>query len=80
MTATVPLARTSHEAYLHMDLTPCGCGNRGGETTSATTELPGGELGRRYTRICHLCGVASHFLYRLPAEPLTADGFAYGGD
>ncbi len=80
MTATPPLARTSHEAYLHMDLTPCRCGNRGGETTSVTTELPGGGLGRRYIRTCNLCGVATDFLYRLPDEPLTAAGFAYGGD
>jgi hypothetical protein len=80
VTTTPALARTSHEAYLHMDLIPCGCGNRGGETISVTTQLPDGGLGRRYTRTCHRCGVATDFLYRLPAEPLDAAGFAYGGD
>jgi hypothetical protein len=76
---TVPLARSSHEALLHMDLTPCPCGGQGADTDSVVVDLGDGRLGRRYTRTCHACGLAREFLYRLPDEPPEPTEFAYGG-
>jgi hypothetical protein len=76
---TVPLARSSHEAHLHMDLTPCPCGGHGGDTDSVVVDFGDGGMGRRYTRICHACGVAREFLYRLPDAPPEPADFAYGG-
>lgn len=75
-----PLARTSHEAHLHMELTPCLCGGRRFNTSSVMLDLPGGAPGRRYTRTCQACGSLQEFTYRLPEEPLESPGFAYGGE
>lgn len=78
---TILLARTSHEAHLHMDLVPCSCGAYRFERSSAVVTLPDGELGRRYTGRCPECGADREFVYRLPAEPLAAgDGIVYGGE
>ncbi|WP_433347193.1 hypothetical protein ACQP25_29385 [Microtetraspora malaysiensis] len=69
-----PLARTSHEARPHMDLTPCPCGGSSADTTSVAVNLGDGETGRRYTRICRECGAACEFVYRLPAGPYVPAG------
>ena len=74
------LARTSHEAQLHMDLAPCPCGESRFERSSTLITLPDGDLGRRYAGRCPNCGTDREFVYRLPAEPLTAKaGVVYGG-
>ncbi len=75
----VPLMRTSHEAHLHMDLTPCpACGEHRFDRASAVVTLPDGDLGRRYAGRCAGCGAERAFTYRLPADPLGA-GAMYGG-
>lgn len=75
----VTLARTSHEANLHMDLTPCQCGEHSFDRTSVVISLPDGDLGRRYAGTCPSCGAGRQFTYRLPAVPLESPRFAYGG-
>jgi hypothetical protein len=75
----VTLARTGHEAQLHMDLTPCPCGEHSFDRTSVVITLPDGDLGRRYAGTCPSCGAGREFTYRLPAVPLESPRFAYGG-
>lgn len=77
-----PLARTSIEAQLYMELRPCDCG----ETefpwaSSAVVELDADELGSRYEGTCPSCGTPREFTFRLPAEiVLAAAGEVRYGD
>ncbi|MCI4065041.1 hypothetical protein MRQ36_21735 [Micromonospora sp. R77] len=75
-------ARTHHEAHLHLDLTPCPCGGRGGEISSAGVDLgDDDEVGRRYTQTCTACGASRAVVYRLPSVPYVPAGplgFGYG--
>jgi hypothetical protein len=70
-----PLARTSHEAHLFMDLRPCRCGESRFERANAVVALPGGGLGAHYQGSCPRCGAAREFVFRLPERALepTAD-------
>jgi hypothetical protein len=78
--AAPPLARSSLEAHLYMDLHPCECGETKFERASVVVELPGGDLARRYTGRCPSCGTEREFVFRLPAEPpdLETDEIRYG--
>ncbi|WP_233563211.1 hypothetical protein [Micromonospora musae] len=72
-------ARSANEAHLYMDLHPCGCGEGRFPRASTILALPDGELARRYAGSCERCGTAREFLFRLPAEPESAEaGFRYG--
>ena len=79
---TVPVARTSQEAHLHMDLTPCGCGEPRFDRTGAVVTLPDGELGSRYAGHCAACGAAREFHFRLPEHSFEVPPdieVSYGG-
>ncbi|ASW58066.1 hypothetical protein [Plantactinospora sp. KBS50] len=75
-----PLARTSAEAHLYMDLHPCQCGAGGFARDSAVIALADGDLASRYTGDCGGCGRPREFLFRLPAETMipAAGRFSYG--
>jgi hypothetical protein len=76
-----PLARTSHEANLYLDLTPCECGEGRLPRTSAVIELPDGRLGSRYTGVCPSCGTERTYVFRLPdisQDVSTDDEIVYG--
>lgn len=84
-----PLARTSLEAHLYMDLRPCPCGEAGFDRSSSVIVLDDGDLASRYTGSCARCGTAREFVFRLPPAPAgppederedgTGDGIRYGG-
>jgi hypothetical protein len=63
-----PLARTSTEAQLYLDLHPCECGESALRWASAVIELGPDELGSRYDGACPSCGTHREFTFRLPAE------------
>jgi hypothetical protein len=78
---TVPLARTSQEAHLCIDLTPCSCGETRFPRSGVLIDLPGGEPARRYSGECPGCGAEREFLFRLPAVPedvTSDDEIVYG--
>jgi hypothetical protein len=81
--ARLPLARSSAEAHLYLDLQPCVCGATRADWTSRVRDLDG-ELAREYEAECPRCGRDRRFVFRLPAEPPapTTEGaaFRYGGD
>jgi hypothetical protein len=68
---TPPVARTSLEAHLYMDLRPCGCGVGRFGRASSVVELPDGQLASRYAGDCAGCGSSREFVFRLPAEILS---------
>lgn len=79
--ARPPLARSSLEAHLYMDLRPCGCGETRFDRASVLVELPGGDLARRYTGVCPRCGTAREFVFVLqPEPPESGDGEVHYGD
>ncbi|MFI1988194.1 hypothetical protein [Actinoplanes sp. NPDC020271] len=65
---TVPLARTSLEAHLFIDLTPCVCGESKLPRSGVTITLPDGSLGVRYSGVCPSCGRSRVFEFRLPEQ------------
>lgn len=65
-----PLARSSLEAHLYMDLHPCACGGVQFDRGSTLAQLPSGELVRRYAGRCAQCGAERRFEFRLPDQPL----------
>jgi hypothetical protein len=72
-TALPPLARTSAEAHLYLDLHPCECGQTAFPRDTAILELDAGEpgtalLGSRYEGECPGCGTHREFVFRLPAQ------------
>jgi len=69
LAARPPLARSSLEAHLYMDLHPCACGETRFDRASVVEELPGGDLARRYTGRCPSCGAEREFVFSLPQEP-----------
>jgi hypothetical protein len=75
-----PLARTSLEAHLYMDLRPCSCGNARFDRVSSVVQLPDGDLGSRYAGACAGCGTMREFVFRLPrhVDPAAADEIRYG--
>jgi hypothetical protein len=77
----VPLARTSVEAHLYMDLNPCVCGEAQFDRQSTMLAGPDGML-QRYTGACPACGRAREFLFRLPEEILMPGPgpVRFGGD
>jgi hypothetical protein len=75
-----PLARTSAEAHLYLELHGCDCGERTFAPESAVVVLEDGDLGTRYTYTCPRCGKAHEVTFRLPADPTPpGPGFTYGG-
>jgi hypothetical protein len=66
----VKLARTSAEAHLYMDLTPCGCGDHRFERQSAVV-MRGDVMCSQYTGPCATCGTIRTFVFRLPEEILA---------
>src|SRR5262249_52152813 len=75
-----PVARSSHEAHLYMDLPACECGETRFPRASAVVTLPGGELASRYTGACAGCGRPREFVFRLAEDAAPGDGIRYGGD
>lgn len=61
------LARTSAEAHLAMDLTPCACGETQFPRDSAVVRL-GEELCSRYRGACARCGAARELVFRIPED------------
>ncbi|WP_305789918.1 hypothetical protein [Symbioplanes lichenis] len=75
-----PLARTSAEAHLYLELHGCDCGEQTFEPESAVVVLEDGELGQRYTYACPRCGKQHEVTFRLPPEPAPPGPvFTYGG-
>ncbi|BCJ45192.1 hypothetical protein GCM10010168_69930 [Actinoplanes ianthinogenes] len=77
---TAPLARTSLEAHLYIDLTPCECGELKLPRSSAAITLPDGSPGARYTGTCPSCGRSRVFEFRLPEREFQQmpDEVTYG--
>jgi len=76
-----PLARTSAEAHLYLELHPCPCGERTAARSTAIIELEGEQgLGSRYEGRCPACGRYREFVFRLPADVLlpSFDEVRYG--
>ncbi|GIF04476.1 hypothetical protein [Actinoplanes siamensis] len=71
---TYPLARTRQEAHLHIDLTPCECGDRRLVTAGEAVTLPDGTPGRRYAGRCPGCGRDRLFVFRVPEVPEDSAG------
>jgi len=78
-----PLARTSAELHLFLDLQPCVCGTVRAEWASRVRDLDDG-LVAEYTAPCPQCGRDRLFTFLLPEEPVESGpegaGFRYGGD
>lgn len=77
---TTPLARSSHEAHLYMDLTACACGETRFARSGAVVTLPGGDLGSRYSGLCDRCGTPREFVFRLDAQEPQGGTIRYGGE
>ena len=77
----LPLARTSAEAHLYMELHPCACGETSFGRQSAVVEAEG-DLASYYSGPCARCGTAREFLFRLPAEilPVVPGEVRFGDD
>lgn len=76
----LPLARTSTEAHLYMDLHPCECGGETFARDSAVVEA-GDDLASRYTGTCTSCGRPREFTFRIPDEVvLPRPGVVVFGD
>jgi hypothetical protein len=77
----MPLARTSAEAHLFMDLRPCRCGETAFARDSSVV-VAGDDLATRYAGPCARCGVQREFLFRLPehVRPPRAGEVDFGGD
>jgi hypothetical protein len=77
----IPVARTSAEAHLYLDLHPCSCGEARFTRDSAVVVTDDGDLASRYTGECPRCGTHREFLFRLPEEILmpSGDDFRFGG-
>ncbi len=77
----LPLARTSAEAHLYMELHPCACGETSFGRQSAVVEAEG-DLASYYSGPCARCGTAREFLFRLPAEilPVVAGEVRFGDE
>jgi hypothetical protein len=75
-----PLAHSSLEAHLYMGLHPCSCGDARFRRGSTLSELPNGDLLRRYAGRCARCGTDRRFEFRLPARPPEpgSDEIRYG--
>lgn len=70
---TLPVARTSAEAYLYMELHPCeSCGESAFEPENAVVAAED-DLASRYTGDCPGCGTRREFMFRLPDEILQSD-------
>jgi hypothetical protein len=76
-----PLARSSAEAHLYLDLTPCVCGATRATWTSRLRGLETGA-GSEYTATCPQCGRSRRYVFRQPPElsapPVEGAGFSYG--
>lgn len=79
MAAALPLARTSAEAHVYMDLHPCTCGTAEFARDSAVIEA-GPDLASRYTGVCPDCGAVREFVFRLPDRPAPPMGEVDFGD
>lgn len=76
----LPLARTSTEAHLYMDLRPCECGELSFPRESAVVEA-GDDLASRYSGMCPTCGLYREYLFRLPDQVvLPRPGVVVFGD
>ncbi|MGH3917204.1 MAG: hypothetical protein ACRDTC_27900 [Pseudonocardiaceae bacterium] len=62
-----PLARTSTEARLYMDLHPCGCGEAEPPQDSAMIKMVDG-LASRFSGACPRCGTEREFVFRMPEQ------------
>lgn len=70
---TLPLARTSAEAHVYMELQPCpACGEREFTPPSAVIEAEG-DLASRYAGPCPRCDTRREFVFRLPQEVILPD-------
>jgi hypothetical protein len=75
VTAPVPLARSTEEAYLHLDLHGCDCGGADADRSSAVRFVDGEWL-TRYLCTCARCGRQRTFEFRepdVPARPGTGE-------
>lgn len=60
-----PLARSTLEARLYLELHPCACGEASSGFRSAVIELDD-DLATHYTATCPRCGADREFVFRLP--------------
>lgn len=75
-----PLARTTAEAHLYMDVTPCSVCRGLGFSGTSVVMLLDGTLHERHTGTCQECGAAREFVFRVPPnEPLNLDEVVFGG-
>lgn len=76
----LPVARTSAEAHLYLELHPCSCGEARFAPGSSVVTTDDGDLASRYAGACPRCGTHREFVFRLPQEILMPTGeFRYGG-
>ncbi|MEV8378404.1 hypothetical protein AB0P21_37040 [Kribbella sp. NPDC056861] len=75
----LPVARTSDEAYVYLDLTPCGdCGATETEWEHGLAQVEG-ELVAAYSGTCEKCSTAREYLFRLPAREHAGADPNFGG-
>lgn len=74
------LERSVEEAYLYMELRPCGvCGERECDYRSAVV-VAEGDLASQYQGTCPGCGTEREFVFRLPPEvSLPGPELQFGG-
>lgn len=78
----LPLARTSVEAHLFLQLQPCPqCGEARCRFRSSVVSIDD-TLASRYTGTCARCGTERSYQFRLPDQllPPPADTVRFGGD
>jgi hypothetical protein len=77
----LPVARTTAEAHLYIELHACTCGEARVPRDSSVVATEDGDLASRYTEECPRCGTHREFVFRLPQEILmpSADEFRFGG-
>ena len=75
-----PLARTTAEARLYMDVKPCPSCRGHGFTGTSVVMLLDGRLYERHTGACQECGADREFVFRVPPdEQLTLSMTDFGG-
>ncbi|WP_225731156.1 MULTISPECIES: hypothetical protein [unclassified Nocardia] len=76
----LPISRTTREAHVFMDMTPCDCGDTRFERADALHPLGDGRFVRQYTGTCETCREPREFTFLLPDDAETPAGdLEFGG-
>ncbi|WP_147404262.1 hypothetical protein [Nocardia panacis] len=63
----LPVARSSREARVFMDMTACDCGETRFERTEVVVARSDGRLARHHSGCCEYCGEDREFVFLVPA-------------